>query len=103
MSAHMIFRYRRKPVAVIKLSAIIEGAYDGMAVICDDGAVFASWPDGDKPRVWEEGNPVPGTVRDMNLQRLQMPSWSSHGLRRSGSRRKRKPRSGESYDGAGRL
>ena len=70
MSAHMIFRYKRKPVAVITLSAIIPGAYDGMAVICDDGAVFASWPDGDNPREWIEGTPVPGTVRDMNVRAL---------------------------------
>jgi hypothetical protein len=63
---HLVFRYRRQPVAVIKLSAIIPGAYDGMMVVCDDGATFASWPDGDRPREWIEGTPIPGTVRDMN-------------------------------------
>ncbi len=64
---HMIYRYLRKPVAVIKLSAIIDGAYDGMMVVCDDGATFSSFPDGDGPRIWTEGSPIPGSVRAMNL------------------------------------
>lgn len=60
-------RYLRKPVAVIPLPAILPGAYDGTLVVCDDGATFSSWPDGNKPREWVEGAPIPGTVRDMNL------------------------------------
>lgn len=67
----MQFRYKRKPVAVLALPAIIPGAYDGTLVVCDDGAVFASWPDGDQPRVWVEGTPIPGTVREMNLGAVQ--------------------------------
>jgi hypothetical protein len=64
---HMTHRYLRKPIAALTLSAILPGAYDGMMVICDDGATFASWPDGDKPREWREGSPIPGTVRAMNF------------------------------------
>lgn len=69
---HMQFRYKRKPVAVFVLPAMLPGAYDGTGVICDDGAVFASYPWGDGNREWIEGSPIPGTVRDMNVRSLNL-------------------------------
>ena len=37
-----------------------------MAVVCDDGSFWVSWPDGDREREWVEGSPIPGSVRGMN-------------------------------------
>lgn len=47
----------RRPIAVGDLVG------NGTLVVCSDGAVFASFPDGDKHRVWTEGTPIPGTRR----------------------------------------
>jgi len=36
---------------------------NGTLVVCNDGSIWASFPNGEEQRVWVEGTPIPGTRR----------------------------------------
>lgn len=51
----------------------------GEAVYADDGAVFYTLPNGNLPRTYVEGVPVPGTARavEIGTQLSDVPEWEA--------------------------
>ena len=47
----------RRPVTATGLPS------NGTLVVCNDGSIWASFPNGEEQRVWVEGTPIPGTRR----------------------------------------
>ncbi len=56
----------RSPVGVTT-SVIHDSVF--IEVVCDDGSVWTRWVT--KYGVWEEGDPIPGTQRDIDQKQLK--------------------------------
>jgi len=58
-----VFVDDRRPIGTTGLPS------NGTLVVCNDGSIWASFPNGEEQRVWVEGTPIPGMRRAIERAR----------------------------------